>query len=243
MRRVLQGAALLLTGVLLCSALPAQEKKTDATDKTDKTDKGEPAKTDTKKAKEKKEKFEWGQKFDGKLTKLEGSTKNFTVQVTSMIPDPQKVQDNLNHYNQRIAEIRGDKNLQSQRKRLYDLQVDMAKRQANSYKKVTKDVDLQGDDKMKVRIAQPPTEYDDKGNAKKLTKAELKALKGPDPNLPGYSAEYEQLKTGQVVTVYLPKQKQQTKTKTTTKTEDADEAPERPKAVMILIVSEPPPQP
>jgi hypothetical protein len=218
MRLLLRGAALLTVGALLCSALPAQDKN-------------------AKSPSDKKERFEWSKKFDAKLTKLDGSTKEFTVQVTSGEPDPQRVQENQLYYNQRLAQI-SVAPVQSRQRLLAELQLDMQRRALNAMKKVTKDIDLQADDNIKVRVAQPPTEPDDKGFSKKLTKAELKKLKGPDATLPGYTADFDQLKVGQQVTVYLAKQKQ-AKSKTT-KTEDNDMPPERAKAVMILIAADAP---
>jgi hypothetical protein len=235
MRLIFRGATLLLLGALACSTLPAADDKPG--DKSDKKDTGKTA-TKTKA----KEKFEYGTPpLQGKLTKLEGSTKNFTVQVTYMVQDPQRTLENANWYNQQLASISGEKNPLRRNQRLAQLQVDVQQRAANAMKKATKDVDLQGDENMKVRIVQPPIEYDDKGNAKKHTKAELAALKGPDKNLPGYTSDYDQLRTGQYVQVYPPKAKQKTKTtdKTAPKAEDPDAAVERPKAVMILIVADP----
>ena len=55
---------------------------------------------------------------------------------------------------------------------------------------------------MKVRLAQPPEAFDDKGNIKKYTAKELKELKGPD-NLPGYTGTLDDVKTNQLVLVSL----------------------------------------
>jgi hypothetical protein len=236
MRVVFRGAALLAAGALLCSVLPAQEKEAAKPDKTDKTEK--PA-SDKSAAKTKaKEKLEWGTPFEGKLTKLDGEVQNFTVQVTTVIPDPQRVQDNTNHYNRRMIEISRIRNPAERQRHLLQLQAEMQQRQANAGKKVTKDIDLQADENLIVRVTNPPTEYDDKGNPKKHTKKELEALKGPDKRLPGYTAEREQLRKGQVVKVYPAKQKQ-TRTKAAAKTEDDDVVAERPKVVMIMILADP----
>jgi hypothetical protein len=76
---------------------------------------------------------------------------------------------------------------------------------------VSKDFDLDALEDVKVRIAQPPQQYDDKGNPKKYTSQELKDLKGPDTKLPGYTSEFGDLKIGQTVTVYLTTKKPETK--------------------------------
>jgi hypothetical protein len=243
MRQLFLGCSLLVCAALVCSTLPADEKKTDKT--TDSTDQQtEPRtekkdKTTAKKSKEKKEKFDYGLKFDGKVTKVEGSSMNFTVQVPYSYNDPQRVAENQTHYTRRMLEIGRERNPQSRAQQLADLQMDMQRRAANAVVNKTKDVDLEANDKTKVRIQNPPAEFDDKGKAKKLSKAELKKLKGPDSTLPGYTAEFEQLRVGQLVTIYLPKQK---KEKTKAKGEDVDMPPERPHPVLILIVADPPSQ-
>jgi hypothetical protein len=59
---------------------------------------------------------------------------------------------------------------------------------------------------MKVRTLSPPVDYDDKGNVKKYTAKELKKLRGKG-NLPGYPADFDSLREGQAVKVYLAKPK------------------------------------
>jgi hypothetical protein len=246
MNSLVRGASLLVFATLFSAALPADEKKPDTPDKTiDKTEKASDntdKKPATKAKKEKKEKFEYSTKFDAKLTKLEGSTKNFSVQVTDAWTNPQRAAENQVHYARRIGEIGREKNPQSRQLQLVELQLDMQRRATNAIEKKTRDVDLTADEKMKVRMFQPPLDYDDKGNPKKYTKAELKKLKGPDTSLPGYMADYEQLKAGQLVTVYLAKLKQD-KSKTAKKNaDDADLDLMRPKAILVLIVADPPAQ-
>jgi hypothetical protein len=243
MRRTIVGATLLALALLLGSTLAAQDTKPAKGDKTDSADTEKPA---AKPKPKPKEKFDYGAQVVGKLTRLEGSTKNFTVQVTYAEPDPGRIVDNQNHYNRRMAEISNERNPLNRQRQLIELQADMARRQANAYNKKTRDIDFDVDEKLKVRIVQPATEYDDKGKPKTYTKAELKALKGPDTTLPGYMAEYEQLRAGQIVKVFVAKQKQE-KTKPAAKTDPKTLDPEfmvdRPKAVMVLIMADPPPQP
>src|SRR5205823_4887635 len=64
-------------------------------------------------------------------------------------------------------------------------------------------VEVQAADDVKVRLSQPPPAYDDKGHFRTRTAQELKELKGPDPTLPGYAADWDDLKDGQTVTVRL----------------------------------------
>jgi hypothetical protein len=56
----------------------------------------------------------------------------------------------------------------------------------------------------RVRLSHPPMAFDDKGNIKKWTAAELQALKGPG-NLPGYTAELSDLRAKQTVSLELGK--------------------------------------
>jgi hypothetical protein len=68
---------------------------------------------------------------------------------------------------------------------------------------VTKDVELEMADSVKIRSTHPLQQFDDKGNIKKrFTPKELKELKG-DERLPGYSAELTDLHPGQTVSVKL----------------------------------------
>ena len=53
----------------------------------------------------------------------------------------------------------------------------------------------------KVRTFDLPPNYDEKGNPKKYTKAELQKLKGDDPaekKLPGYKADFSDLRNGMI---------------------------------------------
>jgi hypothetical protein len=68
-----------------------------------------------------------------------------------------------------------------------------------------------------IRFKKAPKQYDDKGKAITPTEAQLKELKG-DPKLPGYKADYDDLKLGQTVEVRVARPK---KTKNSTEGEKA----------------------
>jgi hypothetical protein len=70
-------------------------------------------------------------------------------------------------------------------------------RASTSRKQFTLDVA----DDVQVRTMQLPVQFDDKGKPKKYTSDELKELRGPNRNLPGYKSDYDSLKTGQIITV------------------------------------------
>jgi hypothetical protein len=62
--------------------------------------------------------------------------------------------------------------------------------------------ELPAADDLKVRVLYPPPATDEKGNPKRYTAKELKALKGPG-NEWGYTADFDSLKPGQTVRFYL----------------------------------------
>jgi hypothetical protein len=95
-----------------------------------------------------------------------------------------------------------------------------------------KDFDLQAAKDATVRFLNPPMEYDDKGYPKKYTPEELKKLKGTNPNLPGYEADFEKLKIGDNVRVTF-KKPQLNKDKD----KDKDDTP-TPEVSMIVILKE-----
>src|SRR5262249_6507856 len=66
-------------------------------------------------------------------------------------------------------------------------------------KKEKKDVTFHAADTVKVRNANLPQIFDEKGNPKKYTDAEKAELKGKDKNLPGYEANVSDLTAGQTV--------------------------------------------
>jgi hypothetical protein len=76
------------------------------------------------------------------------------------------------------------------------------------------------DDAVQVRTRLLPLAFDDKGVSRKLTKDEVKELRGTDSKVPGYAADYSDLKAGQAVTIYLGRPK-------TTKPKEGSQADEQ----------------
>ena len=66
-----------------------------------------------------------------------------------------------------------------------------------------KDFELPVSDKVVVRKLNLGLEYDNEGNIIQRTKEEIAKLKGKDPKVPGFAAKLEDLKTGQLVHLYL----------------------------------------
>jgi hypothetical protein len=65
------------------------------------------------------------------------------------------------------------------------------------------DFEFEVDDDVAIRRQQPLPAFDDKGQPRKYTPAELKELRGPDASVPGYPADFTDLKPGRTVTLYL----------------------------------------
>jgi hypothetical protein len=184
-------------------------------------------------------------KFSGELILVENTTKNFTVKVTYYTVDPNELQKLINYDTQRKLEMSRIVNRLELVKQLNAHAVEIEKRKQGIYKKQTADIELEADDETKVRTMVLPVEYDDKGKPKKFTPKELRELKGPNKKLPGYTADWDNLGKGQLVEVYIPKPK---KPKTKPKTKDKDKEDEdkelfkdKPKAIMIVILKETPP--
>ncbi len=119
-----------------------------------------------------------------------------------------------------------------------------------------REVELQATDEVVVRTARPRGEFDEKGKLKKLTAKQLKELKGPDPKVPGYKAEFGDLATEQIVQVSLVKKKQTgpapkpkplaKKTKGKKKEDDEEAAVDVfadyvPQVSQVVILIDPPP--
>jgi len=81
----------------------------------------------------------------------------------------------------------------------------IAYHQSRMYRRLdqSQTIPLQAAADVKVRSLQPPVLFDAKGKPRPPTAKELKELKGPDPNLPGYTADFVLLKPGLPVEVYL----------------------------------------
>jgi len=89
-------------------------------------------------------------------------------------------------------------------------QLAMAQAQAQPLykaKMVWQEGEVQVMDDAIVRSRHPRLEFDDKGRPKKPTPKELKELKGTDPKLPGYKAEFGDIQPEQVIMVQLVRKK------------------------------------
>jgi hypothetical protein len=199
MRYVPRAAAVLLIGCLALPALGADKDK--AKDKSDAKQAEKGVTT---------EKMYRAGQLAGKILTVNESKKSIRLQVTLQYPKlNQGALNNLvqAQLNMQQAMLNRDPNGRAQG--IMNAQRQMIQAQATLYnlETHTKDVELQTTDEVKVRQANPPEQFDDRGKPKKYTAKELKELKGPDPKLPGYNAEFSDLREGQVVTVTLVKKK------------------------------------
>ncbi|MFO0964783.1 MAG: hypothetical protein U0793_04230 [Gemmataceae bacterium] len=230
-----------LSGLALVTVASAGDKKDKADAKTDKD-----AKTDAKEKKgdkkkedaKEEEKVVYGGTAEGKIKRFASeSSKDFTLEV--LMRDPKK-EYNLAVWQaqQRDAIARANPRNGDQARALLRYQQELAKKMANPLETMTaQDVDMRAVDKIVVRSLYPPMEYDDKGNIKRWTEKELRALRGKT-KLPGYPSEYENLKPNHIVTVYLAKIEAPKGPKKKLD-DDAALGSTKPEVVMIVIKAEP----
>ncbi len=169
----------------------------------------------------------------------------------------QSYAQDLQNLQTRQLQILQNKNPVQRQKDLVKLFQDMANLQnkpQNFYemkeKEVTAEVVLADD--VKVRVASPPAAFDDKGNVKAYTPQELKDLKGTgeDAKLPGYTAERDSIRNGQMVMITtgykvgakdpVPEAEKKPDPPPEKKPDAPEKkAPPKPKVVTIVILSEP----
>lgn len=225
----------------------------------DKDDKTAGKKKDDDKSADKKEKITWGASFPGKLKEMDASSqKNFTVEVQVPVPNPEGIAALTNaqaDWQRRRIQILANRNPLQRAQQLAQLQRDMAvsmgRLQAGTIKYQGQEIRLRAAENIRVRTASFPAEYDDKGRLKRPTKEELKELKGPE-NLPGWTAEFESLRAGQYVQVFLARNQANPAPnakgakgvlpKAPKLDDDASLDQQRPEVIMIVIVAEAPRQ-
>jgi hypothetical protein len=236
-------------GILVVLALLVPSWAQDAKDKPakDKEVAKDKKKTEPKvKPKEEpadEEKVSYAGTLAGKLKQMDAnSQKDFTLTVYGKEPDPGQ-QQALLQQQQSLARLNFQLQTTRDRNTFISLQMQIAQTRQQIAQTQTKlfrtkeiDVDLRAADNIKVRANFPPTEYDDKGNLKRWTAKELKALKGKS-KLPGYPAEYDALRPGQGIQVYLAKALPKGQPKGLKAGDDPVET-KRPEVVMIVIMQE-----
>jgi hypothetical protein len=236
-------ALLAILGLVL--PLLAADDKADPKKEPDKNAKKEPDKApDPKKDLDKHlntEKTLKAGQVTGKIVAIVESKKSLRLQVELQIPQLNQgaaiglQQDQINYA--RAAQARDLQGMINARNA-------MLQHQATLYNlhRVTKDVELQTTDDVKVRLSNPPAQFDDKGKIKKYTPKELAALKGPDPKLPGYNGEFSDLQQDQIVAVTLVKKKEAPRPAARPKGKDSDVElmlENLPQVSMIVVMYDP----
>ncbi len=160
--------------------------------------------------------------FAGTITSVPNAERVFTVNVAyqkiQLKPGQNLGRTNANlqrEYN-RIVQLQNQLMHPSRRRNpfgtmqqleraIVQFQVQLARAEANLFQVIpaTQKVEFQAEENVKVRNKHLPEEYDEKGNIKHYTAAELVKLKGKDHDLPGYESSVENLKVGQLVQVTL----------------------------------------
>jgi hypothetical protein len=214
---------------------PAQEPKDDAS-------KASTSKSGKKEKIASKEKMLASGKVSGKLAHVEGAQRYFVVQVKYVVTTPNLgAVQNVANASRNLAQARQ----KNDRGAILNAQLDLARNQAvmYDYRTIDGQFEFMADDKMKIRTLQLPVDYDDKGKPKKLTTKELKERRGSDLSLPGFEADFDTLRQGQLVDVYLEKP-QNPPANGKNKAAKADDAAgekkekERYKALMVVIRAE-----
>jgi hypothetical protein len=182
----------------------------------------------------------------GKLVSVGGTDKTLGLRIDYQMlqPNPNAGKSNNNsvqHLLQKQQQVLRTRNPFQRAVRMQQLEVQLLKEQTqavnNAFKVVRdhKEFDLATTPEVAVRYLEPPVLYDDKGNLKKYTAAELKEMKGKNPDLPGYTAEFDKLQAGQTVRVTLAKPKAN---KEKDKEAAADDT--KPQVSMVVVIAEAP---
>jgi hypothetical protein len=241
------------------------EKKDDA--KKDDAKKDEPKKTDDpekkKKDEPKKEKIDYDKIGPIKVLSVNG--RELTVETKEI--DQKKVADRemwaaqrsqqLTQQGAQVAQQTAQANMQKDPKARFSALQNAAKANATyqndlakfkldyAMKDVTspKPWDLRAHDEGKARSLMPPVEFDDLGFEKKWTKKELEERKDKT-GLPGYPVEFDQLKVGQYVEVWMVKAKKD-KDQPKKKKNPDDDPPEVKTRTdfMVIVIRQQPPAP
>jgi hypothetical protein len=183
----------------------------------------------------------------GKVMAVYEDKRRFRLEVT--IPFTKINQGALNGVMQAQAAMAQARTLQA--RLLAQLQMQQYQRNLFTIDKVTRELEFQAIDDVVVRTARPREQFDDKGRIKKFTRAELKALKGPDKKQPGYKAEFGDLTADQILRVTVVRKKsapapkavrpKRKKGKDADALDAADLGDDTPHVSLIMILADPPP--
>jgi hypothetical protein len=174
----------------------------------------------------------------GKLIEWGSNQKYLVMQVPVEVPNPSGIENELNLQRELAqALLNNANNLPARARQVADIEYRIAQNKRNLVKEETVRMEFQAGEDMIVRLRDLPVTFDDKGKPKKPTEKDKQERKGPDPKLPGYTAGLEDLKSEQIVTVYVSKPKDAPKA--TGKDKDAVKNVEKPTVKMVVIERDP----
>jgi hypothetical protein len=177
----------------------------------------------------------------GKLKSVNPTDKTFTLEIdVSVLKNGARTAAHLMDQQERILRQEQDilrtTNPILRAQKVQRLAADLQRAQ-NNVKTVTqhKDFDLEPTTDAKVRLQDPPVQYDEKGNVKKYTPKELQELKG-EPKLTGYAADWDSLKEGQTVKLTLSHKHDKAGDKNKDNKDAKDDT--KPRASLILVIKD-----
>jgi hypothetical protein len=193
--------------------------------------------------------------YFGKLVGPPGKDGSFSLRIDKLEPKDaaaaKKAADELNAAVQYAKQMEQQVSANATPQRVNALQKAYERvrkeqaRQRGFYNVTYKEIDIHAASDLTVRFAQPPVIYDDKGERKKFTQAELIEMRGSDPSVPGFAAKTSDLQAGQVVRVSLRPVRPASATATppaaaTTSDKDKDKDKDKPapkmEATMLVIM-------
>jgi hypothetical protein len=172
----------------------------------------------------------------GKVINVEGDKKVLTLEISLVYQVPNLgAINNIANIKLQMAQAAQNRDINGMR----NLQIQLLQNQAQMYslKKESHNVDIEAGDNVVVRRQEPPVEFDEKGNIKRLSAKELRELKGNNPRLPGYAADFDDIKPEQVIKIKLAKMKETPKYHVK---EDKDAPEKKPVATQIVILKDAP---
>ena len=202
------GSLGLLATVMCLSAFSQDAKKGDKDDKVHKVD----------------IKNVQASSLDGRVV-LTPSGNSIVIQIPYQQVESSKNNGNGNNNNRTNSKPRGGSSSGANRaQQIQKQQIQAQIQQLRSMRVVThwNEVEIPVTEKTKFRFNQPSQAFDDKGNVKRYTSEELKALKGVDSKLPGYEAKTSEIEPGHLVRVSLVK--------------SADKKDPKPVASMVMVI-------
>jgi hypothetical protein len=199
MRHILQGAALLAAAAFVWPLL-AQDKA------PEKKDPPEPKKEEKKEEKKESPYKSAGAPVTAKIVHIDEGKKHLKVKVPSVNQgEANAMQDAQRRYAQAQIDLARARDVGARNNALNAMNAaerDYLTHKAKLYSD-WKDMEFDCLDEVKVRLSNPPARFNEKGDIVKPTKQELEELKGPDKSLPGYTGEFGDMRTDQVVQLSL----------------------------------------